>query len=68
MPPEENDDVTDLDRLHEQREEVSERETELLSHNHGGGLPADEPNRLEQARERWADPDQKIHNEDDPKQ
>jgi hypothetical protein len=72
MPPEKNDageddDATELDRLHEEREELSERETELTSHDHGGGLPADEQNRLERVRERWADLDQKIHNEEDPK-
>jgi hypothetical protein len=35
-----------LNRLHERREELEERETELTSHDHGGGLPADQQNRL----------------------
>ena len=65
MQPEENDDVTELDRLHERREELSEHETELLSHDHGGGLPADQQNRLERVRERWADVDQQIQNAED---
>jgi len=65
MQPEENDDVTELDRLHERREELSEKETDLLSHDHGGGLPADDQNRLERVRERWADVDQQIENEEE---
>jgi hypothetical protein len=60
-----NDDVTDLDRLHREREELAEEETELLSHDHGGGLPADDQNRLERVRERWADVDQQIQSEQD---
>jgi hypothetical protein len=60
MQPDENDDVTELDRLHRERHELAERETELLSHDHGGGLPADEQNRLDRVRERWADVDQEI--------
>jgi hypothetical protein len=60
-----DDDVTDLDRLHREREELAERETELLSHDHGGGLPADDQNRLERAREKWADVDQEIEAEQD---
>lgn len=67
MEPEQNDDVTELDRLHERREELSEKETELLSHDHGGGLPADDQNRLERVRERWADVDQEIENEEEAK-
>ena len=63
--PDDNDDVTELDRLHRQRHELAERETELLSHDHGGGLPADEQNRLERVRERWADVDQEIVEIDD---
>ena len=60
-----DDDVTELDRLHRERHEQAERESELLSHDHGGGLPADEKNRLERARERWADLDQQIQKEQD---
>jgi len=59
------DDVTELDRLHRERNELAERETELLSHDHGGGLPADDQNRLERVRERWADVDQEIADERD---
>lgn len=51
-----------LNRLHERREELEERETELTSHDHGGGLPADDQNRLERVRERWADVTQQIEN------
>jgi hypothetical protein len=65
MQPEENDDVTELDRLHRERNELSEHERELLSHDHGGGLPADDQNRLERVRERWADVDQQIQNRQD---
>jgi hypothetical protein len=61
----ENDDVTDLDRLHRERHELAEHETELLSHDHGGGLPADDQNRLERVRERWADVDQQIRAQED---
>jgi hypothetical protein len=61
----ENDDVTDLDRLHRERNELAEHETELLSHDHGGGLPADDQNRLERVRERWADVDQQIRAQED---
>jgi hypothetical protein len=60
-----DDDVTDLDRLHREREELAERETELLSHDHGGGLPADDQNRLDRVREKWADVDQEIEAEQD---
>jgi hypothetical protein len=60
-----NDDVTDLDRLHRERNELAEKETELLSHDHGGGLPADDQNRLERVRERWADLDQQIRDDED---
>jgi hypothetical protein len=59
------DDVTELDRLHRERHELAERETELLSHDHGGGLPADDQNRLERTREKWADVDQEIEAERD---
>jgi BMFP domain-containing protein YqiC len=41
---------TELDRLHERREELEEKETELLSHDRGGGLPADDQNRLDRVR------------------
>lgn len=60
-----NDDVSELDRLYRERYELAERETELLSHDHGGGLPADEQNRLDRIRERWADVDQQIQDERD---
>jgi hypothetical protein len=60
-----DDDVTDLDRMHREREELAERETELLSHDHGGGLPADDQNRLDRVREKWADVDQEIEAEQD---
>jgi hypothetical protein len=63
--PDEDDDVTELDRLHRERNELAEHETELLSHDHGGGLPADDQNRLERVRERWADVDQQIRDEQD---
>ncbi len=59
------DDVTDSDRLHRERHEPAEKETELLSHDHGGGLPADDQNRLERVRERWADVDQEIQDSED---
>jgi hypothetical protein len=59
------DDVTESDRLHRERHELAEKETELLSHDHGGGLPADDQNRLERVRERWADVDQQIQDEAD---
>ena len=60
-----NDDVSELDRLYRERYELAEREAELLSHDHGGGLPADEQNRLDRIRERWADVDQQIQDERD---
>jgi hypothetical protein len=60
-----DDDVTDLDRMYREREELAERETELLSHDHGGGLPADDQNRLDRVREKWADVDQEIEAEQD---
>ena len=49
-----------LDRLHERREELEELETTLTSHDHGGGLPADEQNRLERVRGHLADVLQQI--------
>ena len=49
-----------LDRLHERREELEELETTLTSHDHGGGLPADEQNRLERVRGQLADVLQQI--------
>ena len=50
----------ELNRLHERREELEERETELTSHDHGGGLPADEQNRLDRVRGELADVLQRI--------
>jgi hypothetical protein len=49
-----------LNRLHERKEELEERETELTSHDHGGGLPADEQNRLTRVRGELADVLQEI--------
>jgi hypothetical protein len=49
-----------LDRLHERREELEELETTLVSRDHGGGLPADEQNRLERVRGQLADVLQQI--------
>ena len=49
-----------LNRLHERKEELEERETELTSHDHGGGLPADEQNRLARVRAELADVSQEI--------
>jgi len=50
----------ELNRLHERREELEERETTLTSHDHGGGLPADEQNRLARVRGELADVLQQI--------
>lgn len=50
----------ELNRLHERREELEERETTLTSHDHGGGLPADEQNRLARVRAELADVLQRI--------
>jgi hypothetical protein len=44
-----------LDRLHERREELEEKETTITSHDHGGGLPADDQNRLDRVRGELAD-------------
>jgi hypothetical protein len=55
-----DDFAAQLDRLHERREELEERETELISHDHGGGLPADQQNRLERVRGELADVLQQI--------
>jgi uncharacterized coiled-coil protein SlyX len=49
-----------LDRLHERREELEEKETELVSHDHGGGIPADDQNRLDRVRGQLADVLQEI--------
>jgi hypothetical protein len=49
-----------LNRLHERKEELEERETELTSHDHGGGLPADQQNRLDRVRGELADVSQEI--------
>lgn len=50
----------ELNRLHERKEELEERETTLTSHDHGGGLPADEQNRLDRVRGELADVLQEI--------
>lgn len=50
----------ELNRLHERREELEERETTLASHDHGGGLPADQQNRLAKVRGELADLLQEI--------
>jgi hypothetical protein len=55
-----DDFAAQLDRLHERREELEERETELISHDHGGGLPAAQQNRLERVRGELADVLQQI--------
>jgi hypothetical protein len=52
--------ATELNRLHERREELEEKESTLVSHDHGGGLPADQQNRLERVREELADVLQSI--------
>jgi len=49
-----------LNRLHERREELEERETTLTGHDHGGGLPADQQNRLDRVRAELADVLQSI--------
>jgi hypothetical protein len=49
-----------LNRLHERREELEESESTLASHDHGGGLPADEQNRLARVRGEIADVLQQI--------
>jgi hypothetical protein len=50
----------ELNRLHQRRAELEERETELTSHDHGGGLPADQQNRLDRVRGELADVLQQI--------
>jgi len=50
----------ELNRLHERREELEERETTLAAHDHGGGLPADDQNRLDRVRGELADVLQQI--------
>ena len=45
----------ELNRLHERREELEEQETTLTSHDHGGGLPHDQQNRLDKVRGELAD-------------
>jgi hypothetical protein len=52
--------AAELDRLRERREELEEKETELLSHDKGGGLPADDQNRLDRVRGHLADVLQQI--------
>jgi len=59
MEPEQNH---ELDRLLVERSELADHERRLLSHDHGGGLPADDQNRLDRVRERWADVTQQIEN------
>lgn len=49
-----------LNRLHERKQELEEHETTLVSHDHGGGLPADQQNRLARVREELADVSQEI--------
>ena len=49
-----------LNQLHERREELEEAETTLTSHDHGGGLPADQQNRLDRVRGELADVLQEI--------
>jgi exonuclease VII small subunit len=49
-----------LNQLHERREELEEKETELLSHDRGGGLAADDQNRLDRVRGQIADVLQQI--------
>ncbi|MET0424961.1 MAG: hypothetical protein ABW046_13845 [Actinoplanes sp.] len=50
----------ELNRLHERRAELEERESTLSSHDHGGGLPHDDQNRLERVRGELADVLQEI--------
>jgi hypothetical protein len=49
-----------LNRLHERREELEEAESTLVSHDHGGGLPAEDQNRLDRVRAHLADVLQQI--------
>ena len=58
----EPDQDQELARLRREQDELGEHERRLLSHDHGGGLPADEQNRLERVREQWADVTQRIEN------
>jgi hypothetical protein len=60
QPISEDEYKTQLDRLHERREELEESETTLTSHDHGGGLPADDQNRLDRVRGQLADVLQEI--------
>ena len=63
MQPEQisaDDYESQLNQLHERREELEEAETTLASHDHGGGLPADDQNRLERVRGQLADVLQQI--------
>ena len=63
MQPEEiskDDYEAELNRLHERREELEEHESTLVSHDHGGGLPADEQHRLDRVRGELADLLQRI--------
>jgi hypothetical protein len=58
----EPDQDQELARLRCEQDELAEHEQRLLSHDHGGGLPADDQNRLERVREQWADVTQRIEN------
>ena len=51
---------SELNRLHERREELEEQETTLTGHDHGGGLPGADQNRLDKVRGELADVLQEI--------
>jgi hypothetical protein len=51
--------------LNERKEELEERESTLASHDHGGGLPHDDRNRLDRVRSELADVIQQIGDLDD---
>jgi hypothetical protein len=59
MEPDQN---PELARLLGEQTDLAQHEQRLLSHDHGGGLPADDQNRLDRVRERWADVTQQIEN------
>ncbi|GAA0497708.1 hypothetical protein Ade02nite_53890 [Paractinoplanes deccanensis] len=52
--------AAELNRLNTRREELEEQESTLVSHDHGGGLPHDEQNRLARVRGELADVLQEI--------
>jgi hypothetical protein len=54
--------AAELTRLRGEQDDLAAHEQRLLSQDHGGGLPADDQNRLERVRERWADVTQQIEN------